>query len=217
MIRSEHINEIAAALAKAQAKFPTIQKDKTASIISAKGSYKYKYADLADVIAAIRPALTDNGLALVQTVEVLDKGYRLDTQLLHASGQHIGSSVLLDRWPDPKAYGIEMTYMRRYQLCALVGVASDDDTDSDGLDTKVSRKPAKPDAPERAGLDDGLAQQFVDQMKSSETADDLKESYTKSYKSARDAGDTAAAQKFLEIYRAHPLYVAPDPPKKAVT
>lgn len=216
-MRSEQINELATALAKAQAKFPTIPKDKVATIISAKGSYKYKYADLADVLSAIRPALTDNGLAIVQTVEVLDKGYRLDTQLLHASGQYLGSSVLLDRWPDPKQYGIEMSYMRRYQLCALVGVASDDDTDSDGLDTKQPKKAAKPEAPERTGLDEGLAQQLVEQMQSSETADDLKATYTKAYKSARDAGDTTAAQKFLEAYRAHPLYVAPEITKKAAT
>lgn len=216
-MRSEQINELAAALAKAQAKFPTIPKDKVATIISPKGSYRYKYADLADVLSAIRPALTDNGLAVVQTVEILEKGYRLDTQLLHASGQFLGSSVLLDRWPDPKQYGIEMSYMRRYQLCALVGVASDDDTDSDGLDAKSAKKPAKPEAPERTGLDEGLAQQLAEQMKSSETADDLKANYTKAYQSARDAGDADAARKFLAAYREHPLYVAPDKTKQAVT
>jgi len=70
MNRSENINELAAALAKAQASIPPVKKDLSAVIeTKAGGKYAYAYADLASVLEAIRKPLSDNGLAVIQTVE----------------------------------------------------------------------------------------------------------------------------------------------------
>lgn len=132
MIQSAEINHIAAALAAAQGKFETVVKEKTVNMtLRTGGRISFKYADLAAVIAAIRPALSENGIAILQTIEPAEggKGYSLRTMLAHASGQFIGSEVTLAPWSDPKTFAVELTYMRRYALSALVGVASDDDTD----------------------------------------------------------------------------------------
>lgn len=219
MNRSEQIECVAAALSKAQAAFETIIKDKIAKITSAKGSYQYKYADLAAVLSAIRPAMAANELSLIQTTDIDEKGYLLTTMLMHSSGQWLASKLRLSDWPDPKQLGIEMSYLRRYSACALLGVASEDDTDSDGLDTKRPAKQQKPDpeATPPKGLNEALAQELLDAMSACEEPDTLRAAYTSAYKTAGEAGDKAAAQKFLEAYRAHPKYVAPQPKQQAVT
>ena len=88
--KSTEINELAAALAKAQAKLTHVRKDKTARIrMKAGGEYSYTYADLGSTWDAGRAALTDNGLSVSQ-LPSFDSGWlMLDTILMHASGQYI--------------------------------------------------------------------------------------------------------------------------------
>src|SRR5688500_7522834 len=52
--------ELVAALAAAQGDFPTIPKTKTATVTGkpGKAGYQYSYADLSDVLAAVRPVLS---------------------------------------------------------------------------------------------------------------------------------------------------------------
>ena len=73
------LNHIAAALAKAQVQFKPLIKNKEAKITSSKGSYSYKYADLAEVFLTIRQALADNEIAVVQSTHLADKGLVLIT------------------------------------------------------------------------------------------------------------------------------------------
>lgn len=214
------IDKIAAALAKAQPKFGVLVKNKQAVINSAKASYKYKYADLADVFISVREALAENEIAIVQTTSVREQGgYILTTRLLHSSGQSLNSDLVIDRWPDPKQFGIEMSYLRRYSLCALVGIASDDDTDSDGIDpskkgaaTKKTEGQAETPPPsERVGLSEELLNAAIEDIQEADTAETLRQRYTKGYKLAMEAGDAAAQARLLGEYRAHKLYVAPAP------
>lgn len=113
------------ALARAQYSFPPINKAHEADA----GKYKYKYADLADVLSAIRPALNREGIALVQATEITEAGVELVTSLLYADER------LSSRWPlpianaAPQQVGSVLTYLRRYALCALVGIAAEDDDD----------------------------------------------------------------------------------------
>lgn len=217
-------DKIAASLARAQPKFKPLIKNKTARIISAKANYEYKYADLADVFISIREALGQEEIAVVQTTSLNDKGgYLLSTRLLHSSGQSIESVMLLDRWPDPKLLGVEMSYLRRYALCALVGIASDDDTDADGLDHSKGKATKKdggnhvPPPSERVGLDPEVMRAAVEDIEESETAEDLRARYSKAYKLALEAADTVAQSTLLAKYRGHALYVKPVPRSESVT
>lgn len=215
------IDKIAAALAKAQPTFKPLIKDKLAVINSAKASYKYKYADLASVFDSIRESLATNEIAIVQTTTPAESGYLLTTRLIHSSGQSIDSTLRLDKWPDPKQFGIEMSYMRRYALCALVGIASDDDTDGDGADSgprgNATKKDADPPANARRGLEENILQNALEDIKEADTAEELRTRYSKAYRLALDAGDNAAQSKLLAEYRAHKLYVAPVTTKGAVS
>lgn len=131
MNRSEQINELAAALAKAQGQMPAIKKDKTADIpTKAGGRYSYNYADLATIMEAIRQPLADNGLALIQTVETGDRLVAVETMLAHTSGQWISHQIGLSVDGDIRAIGSAITYGRRYGI-VLTGVVTEEDDDGE--------------------------------------------------------------------------------------
>ena len=63
MRTSKELNEIAKALADAQAKFPVLPKTKKVTVKTHDGkSYSYAYADLATMIETILPITSDHGL-----------------------------------------------------------------------------------------------------------------------------------------------------------
>lgn len=149
-MQSQNINELAAALAKAQGSFTAIKKDKQAKIKSNTGaSYEYNYADLAGIMDAIRTPLSSNGLACVQAITMTESGLILQTRLLHSSGQWIGSTYPLPSGGRAQEMGSAQTYARRYALCALIGIVAEDDDDGAGAEeTKPApRSKAKPPVP----------------------------------------------------------------------
>lgn len=133
-MQSEQINELATALAKAQALFVSVPKTKIARIpTKAGGEYSYNYSDLADTIDMIRKPLSDNGLSIVQMPSGENGMCEVYTQLSHASGQWIGSTIrYVVSAGDIKLLGTAITYLRRYALAAMLGLASDDDDDGTG-------------------------------------------------------------------------------------
>ena len=155
MNRSELINELAAALAKAQSQFTAVPKTKTATIKTKAGAtFTYKYADLADCLQMAIPHLSANGIAFTQPHKIVDGALRVVTLLLHSSGQWMESDgievseyISNDRGVsirvDPQAFGGELTYYRRYDGCSFIGIAPDEDTDAQGEKPQTAKKPAK--------------------------------------------------------------------------
>lgn len=126
-----------AALAKAQGEFAPLAKNRTVTIKTKQGySYEFRYADLEAVLAATRPALAANGLAVIQRIAPVagSNVNHLITTLVHADGGHIESAVNLpaENYGDIKNFGAAISYLRRYAYTALVCVAADDDLDEDG-------------------------------------------------------------------------------------
>lgn len=116
-----------AALAKAQGEFPTITADRTVDT----GSYTYSYAPLDVILAAVRPILSANGLALIQRLESPNGQPGIRTELLHADGATIAASFPLGPMPNsPQQLGSLLTYLRRYAVVALLGIAAEDDDDA---------------------------------------------------------------------------------------
>jgi len=122
MTTSEQIQELAAALSKAQGEMAGAKKD------AANPFFKSKYADLASVWEACRGPLSKHGLAVLQSPHVDGVRVELDTLLTHASGQWIRGTVSATAKDDsPQALGSAITYLRRYALQSFVGVAPEDD------------------------------------------------------------------------------------------
>lgn len=152
MTHSEQINEIAAALAKAQAQIKGAVKD------AANPFFKSKYADLASVWDACRSALTAQGIAVVQSIGAVDNKVRVSTMLVHASGQWFADDLLmLPKEDTPQAVGSCATYGRRYALAAFAGVAPEDD-DAEAAQGRgtVAKATEKPVAAPPAGFTDWL-------------------------------------------------------------
>lgn len=123
MNKSEAINELAAALAKAQGQMEGAKKD------SENPYFKSKYADLASVVEAIRGPFAENGLSYVQLPYPAEGDWvQVETVLLHSSGQWVSSVVDVPvAKGDAQGYGSALTYARRYGLSAICGVAPEDD------------------------------------------------------------------------------------------
>jgi hypothetical protein len=129
MNTSDTINDLAAALATAQASMgPAIKGKKNPH-------FRSNYADLSSVVEAIREPFTANGLSWVQAPSVDPETglVTVTTRILHSSGQWMEASVAAmpgrGGKPDlsPQAVGSAVTYLRRYGLQAMAGVPSADD------------------------------------------------------------------------------------------
>lgn len=124
LMQSENINELLSALSKAQGKINGAKKDKSNPY------FKSSYADLHSVWGACRQVLSDNGLSVVQTMLMVEGALNLVTILGHSSGQWIKSFLPVNtQKSDPQSLGSAITYMRRYSLAAIVGVAPEEDDD----------------------------------------------------------------------------------------
>jgi hypothetical protein len=122
------------ALASAQLEFGTIEKDLTAHVDSKRTGvkYSYDYADLAEVLTAVRPALAKHGIATLQPAMVSQRSVTITTLLGHKSGEFIRNDFTLPiDSTDPQAVGSGITYARRYALQSLLGVAPES-PDDDG-------------------------------------------------------------------------------------
>jgi hypothetical protein len=105
-----------------------------------------KFADLANVLSTVTPALHANGLAITQTF--LEDS--LVTTLHHISGETLNSTVKLyiqDGRNITQEWGKAVTYQRRYAICSILGIVADMDTDAEAeapVTAKTTPAQAKP-------------------------------------------------------------------------
>ena len=135
MNMSSSIKELATALAAAQAEIENASKN------SKNDHFKNRYADLAEVLNTVRPVLARHKLSVAQFPSLADGMVSVETILMHASGEWISgiASAPLSK-PDAQGVGSATTYLRRYSLAALAGVAQEDD---DGNGAMRQNQPAR--------------------------------------------------------------------------
>lgn len=171
---------IAKALVKAQKEFAPALKT------NANPFFKSKYADLSVCIEAVIDALHNNGIALIQKNHDCESGVKVETILLHESGEEYSGGIL--HVPalknDPQAYGSALTYARRYSLMATCGIAPEDD-DGNAASKPVKTSPApnlKPPA-----LTDDECEACLVAMKECDNIETLKGIFGGAYKRANEA------------------------------
>lgn len=129
MNKSESIGKLALALSKFQGEVK--------NVIANKKGYGYMYADLAQVLDVTRPLCAKHELAVTQLCSTDEKGgVTVETVLLHSSGEWLTTTIAVPvsvskGLSAAQGVGVCITYGRRYALCALLGVAQEDeDTDA---------------------------------------------------------------------------------------
>ena len=137
MNQSEKLDQLATALAKAQAALSGAKRS------ALNPHFKNNYATLQDVWEAAREVLAPNGLSVVQTYEATDgKLMNIRTTLLHNSGQWIaGVLSMAPQQATPQGIASASTYGRRYGLASILGIVADEDDDGNAATEEGLAKP----------------------------------------------------------------------------
>lgn len=147
--RSESLNEIFSALAKAQSEMGV------AGHNAANPHYKSKFSDMTELVRVSRPALAKHGLSVSnQIVPDAAGDHYMHCVLGHSSGQWIETRIRLS--PDKsdiQSLGKYITYLRRYTYSSLVGVVSSgEDDDGESLMVETRNSPQSTYAAPRSAL-----------------------------------------------------------------
>jgi len=148
-MHSEQTDKINAALSKAQGSFEPLIQNQTVKY----GATNFAFADLPGTLENVQKPLAENGLAIVQTTQMGEGSFFLETLLVHSSGQFYRAVYPLPLNAKPQDMGSAITYARRYTLCAILGRAGEQDDDGQRAgDTKASKA-----MPQKGGVNQGRA------------------------------------------------------------
>lgn len=98
-------------------------------------SFSYYYTTLAAVISAINDATENEDLDFLQEPVIGENNVGVRTYLFNSLGAIMDCGVYgsPSQKKDAQGYGSALTYAKRYSLCAIFGIATEDD---DGKNTK---------------------------------------------------------------------------------
>lgn len=90
--------------------------------------FRSKYADLAEVLNTVRPVFAKHGLSIAQSTAFNGSLVSVSTLIAHKSGGLIVSEAsCVPGKTDAQGIGAATTYLRRYSLAAMAGIAQEDD------------------------------------------------------------------------------------------
>lgn len=139
-------NEARKAYVSAMAKFkknpPEIDKDQTVDFTSSKGRTIYDHASLYNVTQKINSALSEHGLSVSWTTGQGESGISVTCKITHELGH--SEETTLTAGPDTsgnknsvQAIASTMTYLERYTVLALTGLATREN-DDDGRSSEIN-------------------------------------------------------------------------------
>ena len=109
-----------------------------------------KYADLRTIIEAVKKPLNDQGIVILQGVDIEETIPLLVTTLLHAETSEFVETrtpILCVKANNPQAFGSGVTYAKRYALQALLCLpTSDDDGNAAAKEPEPEPEPKEPEA-----------------------------------------------------------------------
>jgi len=149
MKTSNTINKISADLVKVMAEVKDVVKNSS--------GYGYKYASLDEVLKMVRPIAAKNNIAILQSSELQEGIVKVETTLLHSSGEYIVSEVQapyieLKGMNSYQSLGAAITYLRRYSLSNVFAISSEEDTDANATSKQDNSKPQNnPQQPQNNG------------------------------------------------------------------
>jgi hypothetical protein len=122
-------------------------KEQTAKVKSERTGkeFEYSYADLAVILAVVRPVLAAEGIVVTQVTSVDSEtgAVLLITTLMWGTEKLSSNFPLHIAGLNAQGVGSLMTYQRRYQLCAILGVHPVGDDDDGNLAATAQAVPVK--------------------------------------------------------------------------
>ena len=199
------LNELAAALAKAQGEIEPAPKD------ADNPYFKSKYASLPAVREAMRAAFAKHGLSVVQCPLVSEGQLMLRTLLLHSSGQMLdcGTLAAVVDLENPQKAGSAITYFRRYALAAISQTVADEDDDGNAASAPTSKKPRKKPV---SGHDVVELQQAINNTKTTEELTELLKG--DAYKQLKLDGPQDVYEQTSSLAKAKHAVLTEPPPEK---
>lgn len=128
MIISESTSNLFSALIKARVDIETVIKDKA--------GYGYNYATLDNVITMLKKVLPNYDLGFAQFPETVNGKDGVTTIVMHKSGEYMSARYEMEATEMKgtnltQQKGASITYARRYALCSVFGIPTEEDTDGD--------------------------------------------------------------------------------------
>ena len=106
--------------------------------------FKSNYLSLSGILEIAVPELSKCGISLSQPMRVDNGVTILQTKLTHENGESFVSEMILPVVLDPQKLGSLITYYKRYQLQAMLGISSkDDDDDGNSVSQDVAKTYSK--------------------------------------------------------------------------
>lgn len=126
MLMSETTADLFSALIRARTDIQTVIKDKA--------GFGYNYATLDNVINMLKEVLPKYDLGYTQFPETVDGKDGVTTVVIHKSGEYMSARYEMDATPMKgtnitQQKGASITYTRRYSLCSVFGIPTEEDTD----------------------------------------------------------------------------------------
>lgn len=188
MLKSESIAALAKAIALSQLHVENALKSST------NPHFKSKYADLAEILNTVRPVFSANGIAIVQTPTFESGVASVETMLCHESGEFISSvcSSPVSK-QDAQGIGSAITYLRRYSLAAMCGIAQEDDDGQHAVQEPQTQR----QAPSRK-LSNAEREMGVADMKGAPDEASLKQVWADYHAMAKNIGDRESCEFFTD-------------------
>ena len=115
--------------------------------------YNSKYTPLDTILEKVRPILSENNLLHMNILSYEQDKEFIETRIYHVNGAFISSKTpikikqefdkkgeMKDNLNDPQKYGSSITYIKRYALCALLGITTKDEDDDANLASGINKK-----------------------------------------------------------------------------
>jgi len=155
LYRSQEINEIMGALAKAQGSYK--------KLVANQDAPGGTFANLQAILEAVRESLSKNGLGFFQFIELLDEGSGaalLKTTIGHESGQYITSCARVVTGKTERQTGNIYEIHKRLHALMILGIAPSkndpvafDDNGEIMAEQHLISQLRKPDSPQKEDID----------------------------------------------------------------
>ena len=201
---------IEASLLECQKEYPPIVFDAEAK----GGRFSYKYASLGNILKTCVPVLNKHGILLTQTYGYPPGAENSDVHLittLSKDGEERISALPFPFTEDMQELGKRTTYLKRYQLAALLSICAEADTDCNTSDVEIVATPKRqntpptpvpdknPDNAKEVGLKIKKLKNRIIELDSEKTFNEIMKIHSTTNKNYMDKTEKEIEELFVEL------------------